>query len=387
MKPAYDVVVVGAGPAGSVAARKLAEGGLDVLLIEKRQEIGAPVRCGEALGEHLTRPYIDIADRWIDARISTYSVHDAAGDAIKIPMNWTTLIVNRKVFDWELAHLAAKAGASVITRTQADGLMRDSDTWRLKIMSLGKHYEIRARLVIAADGAESQVARWTGLKTIPAMGDLYVGVQYLLGGLDIDQRNTEYHFGAEIAPGGYVWVFPKGGDTANVGIVIAANRPKTTSAQAYQDRFVAQHYPDADILGVVVGGIPATGGIRKMVADGVMVIGDAAHQADPLTAGGINLGMIAADMAAGVALKAFAQGDFSVRMLGEYETAWRTKFGTQQKGLYKLRQTMNDIPDSQFNALLRGVAGSQFPSIPLQQFLYMLLRNQNGKPFPLSVTK
>lgn len=387
MRTAYDAVVVGAGPAGSVAARKLAEGGLDVLLIEKRQEIGAPVRCGEALGEHLTRPYIDISERWIDAQISAYSVHSPQGSAVTIPMNWQTLIVNRKVFDWELAHLAARAGAQVLTRTQAEGLTRQSDTLYLNIQSMGKRHIVRAPLVIAADGTESQVARWAGLKTIPAMGDLYVGVQYLLGNLDIDQSVTEYHFGAEIAPGGYVWVFPKGGDTANVGVVIAANRARHVSAQSYLERFVERHYPKANILGVVAGGIPATGGIKKIATDGVMVVGDAAHQADPLTAGGINLGMIAGDMAAGVALKVFAQGDFSIGTLGEYETQWRARFGAQQQGLYKLRQAMNTLPDSQFDALLRGVAGTALPPIPLQQFLYMLLRPQAGRAFALSVTK
>jgi len=69
MKPGYDVVVIGAGPAGSVAARRAAEGGLKTLLIEKRQEIGAPVRCAEAIGADLAKPFLPINARWVDATV------------------------------------------------------------------------------------------------------------------------------------------------------------------------------------------------------------------------------------------------------------------------------------------------------------------------------
>src|SRR5579859_6777612 len=127
MRNAYDVVVVGAGPSGSVAARKFAENGLSVLLIEKRQEIGAPVRCAEAVGTTGTEPYIPLNDRWINARISHYSIHNLNGDSIKVPPASPTLIVNRKVFDWELAHLASQAGAEVRTKTQAEALESDGN--------------------------------------------------------------------------------------------------------------------------------------------------------------------------------------------------------------------------------------------------------------------
>src|SRR5262249_5549784 len=157
----------------------------------------------------------------------------------------------------------------------------------------------RARLVVAADGVESQVARWAGLKTVPPLEDYYVGIQFLLGGIggQFDPYVCEYHVGRSLAPGGYAWVFPKGDDRANVGLVLSANRAADTSAQAYLERFIQKRFRDSSVLSVVVGGIPATGALKRMVADGLVAVGDAAHQADPLTAGGINLGMIAADLA------------------------------------------------------------------------------------------
>lgn len=378
MQQAYDVIVVGAGPAGSVAARRLAEGGLDVLMIEKRQEIGAPVRCAEAVGADLTSQFIDIDERWVNAHIDYYSINSEDGDSVKVPPTEPTLVVDRKVFDWELAHQAAKAGATVRTKTQAEGLIFDGDRVAgVKMTSLGRRLDVRARLVIAADGTESQVARWAGLKTVPPMADFYVGFQYLLGGLKgkIDPTVNEYHLGNAMSPGGYLWVFPKGDDTANVGIVISADNAKTVTAQDYLDRFVAKHYPKSSILGAVAGGIPATGALKKMVADGVMAVGDAAHQADPLTAGGINLGMIGADMAAQVALKALHRGDVSARTLSEYETLWRDRFGRQHKALYQVRKMLTGMDDERIKALIRTAAKLPLETMSLGQVVLSLFRH------------
>ncbi len=375
MRNAYDVVVVGAGPAGSVAARKFAQNGLRVLLIEKRQEIGAPVRCAEAVGEDTTRPYIDIDSRWIDASISHYAICGTDGARVIVPPTEPTLVVNRKVFDWELAHLAARAGAEVRTRTEATRLLtEDGVVVGMEINSMGKCYDLRAHLVIAADGTESQVARWAGLATIPPLADYYVGFQYLLGNLRIDPTICEYHLGYQTAPGGYAWVFPKGDDTANVGLVVSANHAREVTAQQYLDEFVERHYPGASILGIVAGGIPATGALKKMVADGLMIVGDAAHQADPLTAGGINLGMIGADIAAQVGIKALSNGGASARALSEYESRWRERFSAQHAALYRIRKLLTEMDATTLESLIRTASALPLEDMSLSEILLTLLK-------------
>lgn len=376
MKTAYDVVVVGAGPAGSVAARRCADAGLDVLLIEKRQEIGVPVRCAEAIGEYITKPFIDINEKWIDARVDTYAIFNAEGDCVLVPPTEPTLIVNRKVFDWELANLAAHAGAEVLTHTQAEGVLKD-EQGRIKgvrLRSMGKLYDVQAQLVIAADGTESQIARWAGLKTIPPLADYYVGCQYLLVGLEgrIVPTRCEYHLAHSLAPNGYIWVFPKGEDAANVGIVIGGD-VKQGSAQDYLDSFVEQHFPHASRMSVVAGGIPTTGALQKMVADGVMVVGDAAHQADPLTAGGINLGMIGADMAAGVAVEAIRAGDVSAHRLSAYEHLWNDRFKRQHGALYQIRKILSRMDDTRISSLIHTVANMSLQDMTPGQVLAKVL--------------
>lgn len=359
---AYDVIVVGAGPAGSVAARLAAEQGLNTLMIEKRQEIGAPVRCAEAVGAEVTKGYIEEDERWINAHIDFYDITNTKGDYVRVPPTEHTWVVDRKVFDLELAHKARRSGAQVLTSTAAVGLIKeDTRVIGVRIRAFGEIKDVKAKLVIAADGTESQVARWAGLKTVPSMSDYYSGVQYLAGNLQgkIEPNVCEYHIGMDIAPGGYVWVFPKGEDTANVGLVMTADKSADTSPREYLDRFVDAHFPDSSIMSVVVGGIPATGALKHMVTDGVMAIGDAAHQADPLTAGGINLGMFGADMAIQVGAKAIREGDLSAKRLQEYERLWQERFGKQHAALLQVRKMLTSMNQETLIGLIE--TASQLP--------------------------
>src|SRR5512145_1580220 len=107
IRETYDVVVIGAGPAGSIAARTCAQAGLRVLLAEKRQEIGSPVRCAEAVGKDTAAEFIPLDAKWIAAEIDHFSLSSALGDTIHFPPLETTLVLERKLFDRELAHSAA----------------------------------------------------------------------------------------------------------------------------------------------------------------------------------------------------------------------------------------------------------------------------------------
>lgn len=374
----YDVIVVGAGPAGSVAARIAAENGLKTLMIEKRQEIGAPVRCAEAVGGEVTKQYIEPDERWINAHIDFYDIVNTRNDRVRVPPTEHTWVVDRKVFDLELAHCAMRVGAKVMTSTAATGLVKeDGRVVGVEIRHIGRVQRVGAKLVIAADGTESQVARWAGLKTVPPMSDYYSGAQYLLGGLKgkFEPNVCEYHVGASIAPGGYVWVFPKGDDLANVGLVMSADRSAEISPRDYLDRFAAQHYPDSSVMSVVVGGIPATGALKRMVTDGLMVVGDAAHQADPLTAGGINLGMFGADMAMTTGVKAIRGGDVSAKALQPYETLWAERFGKQHAALLQIRKMLTGMSEDVFNGLIRTAASLPLDTMTPGQVLMALFKS------------
>ena len=156
MKTAYDLIVVGAGPAGSAAAMRAAQAGLDVLLVEKRQEIGVPVRCGEATDIETTVRFMELDQRWIANHVESYAIFNGAGDFVSVPPSGDTIILDRKVFDEALAAQAVRAGAEVRVNTAAVDLIRAGDAIvGVRLQSFGKSFNVRARLVVAADGVES----------------------------------------------------------------------------------------------------------------------------------------------------------------------------------------------------------------------------------------
>jgi digeranylgeranylglycerophospholipid reductase len=377
MKDRYDVVVVGAGPAGSVAARLAAEGGASVLLVEKRQEIGTPVRCAEAVGVDLMRAFIEPSIRWIDAEIGHFSIFNSQGQSVSLPPAEPTVVVNRKVFDFELALLAARAGAEVCTSTAAVGLdLTGGQVCGVRLDSLGREQQVACRLVVAADGVESQVGRWAGLKTVPPQADYFQGLEFLAGGLkgQIDLHGCEYHLDQALAPGGYLWVFPKGEDLANVGLVISADRARPGAALAALEQFCARRFTGWQRMAVISGGIPVSGALKQLTANGLVVVGDAAHQADPLTAGGINLGMIAAQMAIQAALPALARGDVSAAGLAEYERQWQKRFGKMHEALYRIRKIVGRLGHKRLDELVLEASRLPLAEMSLGQILFSLLK-------------
>src|SRR5512139_4190886 len=121
----YDVVVVGAGPGGSMAARTIAQAGCSVLLVEKRQEIGAPVRCAEGVSRSWLEKIVPIDPKWICAQIHGYRFHAPDGTAFAVEPDDTGYILERKIFDRDLANMAALAGAHVIAKTAARDVLCD----------------------------------------------------------------------------------------------------------------------------------------------------------------------------------------------------------------------------------------------------------------------
>jgi digeranylgeranylglycerophospholipid reductase len=375
MKNEYDVIVIGAGPAGSIAACTCAQAGRRVLLLEKRQEIGSPVRCGEAVGRETLEKFIPLNPNWVAAEIDTFSVSNPQGDTVVMPPLEHTLVLERKIFDRELAFTAARAGAEVVVKARATGLIKnDRGVAGVKVVVQGKPYEVKAHIVIGADGTESQSTRWAGLKSVPQLKDYYSAAQYLMTDIDIDPRICQYHIGWSLAPGGYCWVFPKGDKKANVGLVMWVDPKETRSAIDYLNQFVAQRFPDRSILAQVVGGIPITNVLPEMTTDGYMAIGDAAHQSDPLTAGGITNSMHGGLFAAQTALEALAKGDTSRKVLKYYEERWDEEFGKIYRRLHRIRHAVLKVPEEKMSRMIREASQLDSHHMSLKDLFFIVLK-------------
>lgn len=382
MKDGYDVLVIGAGPAGSIAARTAAEKGLDVLLIEKRQEIGDPVRCAEGVGKEHLKKHVEIDKRWICADLKASHIYAPDGTRIEmaeeISGGEVGYVLERKVFDRALAEHAAKAGAEVRVKTRATGLIIEDDFVKgARLMHLGKEYDVRAKIVIGADGIESKVGRWAGIDTSLKPSDIETCTQYLVTGVDIDQDHCDFYVGNEIAPGGYLWIFPKGEGKANIGIGILGSKtgkfkPKPID---YLNTFLEKKFPDAKIIEMVFGGVPVSGRIEKTSANGLMLIGDAARQADPITGGGILNAMDAGKLAGEAAYAAISSGDVSLQKLEEvYEKQWRATIGHEIDMSLIVKNCFINLNDEELNSLAHSLKDVKFERMNLFDLLQALFK-------------
>ena len=210
MKEKYNVVVVGAGPAGSMVARAAARGGARVLLIDRRRELGVPVQCGEALAEDILKELKITPDfRWAVNRTNAVKIVSPSGIEVRIAERKVTgkvgYILDRKVFDKFLVTLAAKEGADVMVGTFVDGLItEDGKPKGVRARGVNGRLEIKSDMVVAADGVGSRVARWAGLNTTLKLDDIESGIQFQMVGIDFESPSTmEFYLGSKIAPGGY----------------------------------------------------------------------------------------------------------------------------------------------------------------------------------------
>lgn len=348
----YDVVVVGAGPGGSVAAREAAKLGLSVLLLEKRQEIGSPVRCAEGIAHEQLVPFIQPDPHWISAEVSKakLTVIEDGATVTRSAEGGKGYILERRIFDRVLAEEAAQAGARVMVKTAATGLLLEGGVVRgVVARGPGGTMEIECAIVIGADGVESQVGPWAGLDTTLRLRDTMACAQYLLAGIEIDPACCYYYIGQEVAPGGYAWAFPKGEGKANVGLGVQADLA-TDSALNYLNRFIESqpHLARGSPVTLVVGGVPVGPPLPRLVANGLMLVGDAARQVDPLTGGGIANAMLAGRLAAEVAAQAIAAGDISAEALAVYEERWMAARGRKMARNYRLKERFG--PDERISA-------------------------------------
>ncbi len=377
MQSRYDVVVVGAGPAGATAARFAALGGASVLLLEKDREVGIPVRCAEGVGQKGLNQVVEPQERWIERVIRGAFLYAPNGARVCLETNDVGYILNRKVFDYDLARLAAAAGAEVLTKANVTGLvLREGVVQGVHLWHLGRTYTVSCAIVVGADGVESRVGRWADLRTHVSLHDIESCVQVTAGNVEIEDTHCHFYFGREIAPGGYAWVFPKGNGVANIGLGVSGDYARTKPAWAYLEQFLHSRFPRVSVLTTVAGGVPVARPLKRLVAHGLMLGGDAARKANPVSGGGIVSGMIAARIAGEVAAQAVREGDVSAERLQEYADRWHQQEGKAHERFYKLKEAIWRLTDEDLNRTAETYLRAEPEKRSLLSLFAMALVNQ-----------
>jgi digeranylgeranylglycerophospholipid reductase len=351
MKSKYDMLVIGGGPAGALAGKTAAEKGLSALIVEKRPAIGAPVRCAEGIGKEALCEFIDPDPRWISAEMTGATIVAPDGFVMKLGSEMAGskvgYVLDRKIFDRELVWKAAEAGCDVTVKSRAAApILEDGAVKGAKIEHAGKTTDVRADVVIAADDT-----------TVPVR-EIMSSVQYVMTDIDIDEQSTVFYLGNEVAPEGYLWVFPKGKRSANVGIGISGKKSgEGHRAKDYLDRFVKKTFPEGKTIEYIPGGVSVCRPLANTAADGLLITGDAARVVDPLTGGGIYNAMYTGRLAAEVAAVCIGKGDVSRKALMMYDRSWReSKLGKSIERNYLIKEYVIKLPDTKLNEIIHSVS-------------------------------
>lgn len=374
MQNEYDVIVVGAGPAGSIAARTAAEQGVSVLMLEKDRDVGYPVRCGEAISKTGVEEFIAPDKKWIAASISKFSFNAPDGTEVILEFGDAGYVLERRIFDYELARTAANAGAEILTRAYVNGLIfDDGKVAGVKYEYRGEQKELKAKVVIAADGVESRVGRWAGLKTHIDFRDMESAVQVTAANIPVEQDTLYFYFGKDVAPNGYFWVFPKGENKANIGLGINGLIGKTKSALSFLNDFMNKHYPKAPVLTTIAGGVPCSITLPKISAPGIMLIGDAARQVNPLSGGGIASGMIGGSIAGKIAAEAVKKRNLNHILA--YDKAWAKRLGKRHETFDRIKNGIYNFSDEKFNSIAHSFEKVSYEKRSLKKLFTTALFN------------
>ncbi len=317
-----DVIVVGGGPAGLIAARELAAAGQAVRVLEEHDVIGTPVHCTGVLG----------LDAFDELSLSRGAIVGTADAARFVSPNGTTVligaeqvraaVVDRAIFDRELAVSAIDAGAIVETGVRVAGVWKGEAS--VTVQTSGAAAPLEARAVILACGASYRFNRALGLG-VPRVLVHSAQLEVPFPSLD----RVQVHFGRKVAPGGFAWVVPferNGQSYARVGLLCerdAGTRFRTFAAALQAEYGLSGLWPEPRLRALPLGPVSRTW------TDRILAVGDAAGLVKPTTGGGIYYGLLTGHLAANVLSEALRENRLGARRLREYERRWRARLGRE----------------------------------------------------------
>lgn len=351
MSRMVDVVVIGAGPAGTFCAALTAKAGLSTLVLEEHDDAGLFVNCTGIIGAEAFRR-LNLPTEPILSSLQAITFYAPSGLSFRYdPGRPLAHIVSRQRFDQALAEFARSEGASFRFGYYARLLHLDSDEVKLRQREEDPE-PVLGRVAVIATGFGSNLPAQVGLA---GPREIVYGAQaeVEMEGL----RDVEIYVGKGVAPEAFAWVVPlcptqpDGGTSgiARVGLMAPRQAPeyfrRLLLHPAIHQRI---RTPKPKML---LSPVPIQP-MQRSYADRVLVVGEAAGQVKTTTQGGIYYGMLCASLAAQTLIQAFQKGDLSAQGLRRYHQAWTQAIGQELKMGLSLRQLFARLSDSQIDALV-----------------------------------
>lgn len=370
-KKNFDVVVVGAGPAGSLAAKYAALGGVDVLFVDRKHEIGTPVQCAgftpdaaeiENLipGLSLPKEMKKIPKQTILAKTAKQRLYSPDLKMKEFDVNG--YVLDRRLFDLDLAEQATDAGAELLCGTAVKSVLSGASKHTIRLNGVFGKIDVTAKVIIGADGPSSLIGKTFGFPQ-PVEYERGIGFEYKMTNVDIDTDSLEMFFGNKYVPGGYIWIFPEGDGKANVGIGLRRSLcTEKLSARDFLNRFIREHpiasekLKGGKITSIIGGVIPVSGAPERTATNSVMLAGDAAGHIMATNGGGIPFAIAAGKIAGDVAAEAVLEDKCGRGLsVADYDNRWRADFGDALESSVQARKMMDKflVSDRRMNAAFK----------------------------------
>ncbi len=337
----YDVAVIGAGPAGVMAAWTAAKQGASTILLEKETSAGRKPCAEGVLSEALEDAQVAPEREFAAHRITGAYLYPP-DEKKRVRVGGEGYILDKPAFLTSLAARAGAAGAEVAYGSRVDKVSREDGFVVVEGSRNTQPFSLKAKVIVGCDGTGSILARqFFPRRNYPVIA----AFQYDMIDCNLeDESRLEIFIGHKKAPAGYIWIFPKGKGTANVGIGL-----KGSGAKTLLDKFIQEHprvFGNAKIERSQAAPVPVGGEVEDYVTANMMLCGDAAGQVIPLTGAGIHTSMVAGKIAGEVAGKAAREGDVGSKRLSEYkerfEALWGEKISTSLRGLESFERFSDD---------------------------------------------
>ncbi len=347
MNEVYDVVVVGAGPAGATTARFAAQAGRRVCLVERKKQVGSPVRCGEAVGVKGVSRTVAIDPKWIRAHIRRGYMVSPSGIKVAVGKVDEGCVVDRTVMDADLVRYAREAGADYFPGAAVRSVERTGSEYLCHVP--GK--TISGRTIALADGVESKAARGLGWNTELKSEDLYTCAFGRISDSRVEPEAVALYYGRNYAPGGYAWIFDRGESTANVGLGVVGSQSRPGLPLQLLKAFTEHHFPGAELRDVHCGGVPAAKWMNPLVKEGAVLVGDAARQVNCISGGGIGFALYAGRLAGEALAHSTAGETVDYSRIQQYQKKWAKDMGKTQAGTYGLKKLAATFEDSALDSI------------------------------------
>lgn len=366
-----DVLVIGAGPGGGSAALHASRLGLSVILVEDHAEIGTPVHCGECLSKTAVENLgLDLPPEVIALDCKGIRViFPDGGDKLLTEPGY---VLEKHLFEQWLANSAQSEGAEILLNHKVTGMVKNLNSennfsnWIVE--GNGNRFPIETKVVIDAAGVTGLSAK---LLDMQEDVEVIAGFQWELQDVPNDGY-LDFYLWPKYSPHGYVWMIPKEGGRANVGLVTTEKKGAIKYLQSFIDDTYLKDNPKANppwrANGIKIkpfgGTIPISGPRKQTFADGLMMIGDAAGFTSPLFEGGTHLALKSGKFSAEVAARAIGENDLSSSRLKEYEELWKAEFPPYDK-ILKGKTALYELSEAELSFVGRCLPGEMGNMSPL----------------------